>query len=245
MLFRSLHMYWLLCACVFAASAQMNFGDQTPEELNKPPAPHKIDQCSICTAVVDTVRESLTDEEWAGNIPTKRWSSKKFAIGEWRALEAMENLCERMMKGGNAGKSSSQEQGDEVRYALVIDKGIGKFMPTTSEDGTIPLFHGEVVRHANSNQPLYHKCGVIVEEHEEEMVLKIMKGQAHMIPRTLCVEELGVCTAEYDGFLKAKLGWETNSERAMRQAEKTGISQGYGSDPDPQQGTTSTTTKEL
>ena len=34
-------------------------------------------------------------------------------------------------------------------------------------------------------------------------VLKIMKGQAHMIPRTLCVEELGVCTAEYDGFLKA------------------------------------------
>jgi len=189
---------------------------QAPEEYDitnhnvENDVPHTIDQCTVCTAVVDQVRRHLTADEWAGTVQHDKWATKKFMISELRAMDAVQNICHSILciEEGSPPGWCFKKGGWTQRYALVVLKGIGRFLPSThAHNGTVRVFYLDGVKWGGVQQPatslvkLVSLCEAMREEHEDSMIRAVMEGKAARLRMRLCVKKMGVCTNEGISFL--------------------------------------------
>jgi len=98
----------------------------------------------------------------------------------------------------------------EDRYALLVQGGVGKFVPTRHANGTnrVWKYHGDsgILQPKAAVAKLVGFCEDILNEQEEHITLTIMKGKASQLRATMCLENLKKCTpSELDVFISMNI----------------------------------------
>jgi len=178
--------------------------------------PHSVDHCLVCAAVVDQVRRYLTVDEWDGTVVPGRMlnnaaraKSKKFVISELRAMEVVEKVCQSILFVESIEEVARKGVWED-RYALLVQGGVGKFVPTRHANGTnrVWKYHGDsgILQPKAAVAKLVGFCEDILNEQEEHITLTIMKGKASQLRATMCLENLKKCTpSELDVFISMNI----------------------------------------